>query len=247
MARRKDQVSEQQAEEAPVEQPPEQPAGEFRAVSPQALAVAGRRAKQEDIRRLREEQDNLLRDQAQAREEQLDAQREASLPENRLRAYRERQQSPAPAGETPQEPPPPPTEGTLPPEYANVPVHPVRPDRSGSAPHTETMPAGPMDEDVVYVTDDIAPDGTPLIQPDFVEARPEIDGESDRLYTDVDKGWQHSPAEPVGRNAAGELEPMVNQHSPEGARLDELKTLRPVEYVPTEATLDPVSGQARVD
>lgn len=148
----------------------------------------------------------------------------------------------------PQRPEPlPPTEGRLPQEFS--PAHPRVPDPTGSAPHPNTVPAGPMDEDIRYETDDIEADGSPLIDREaqsFVEPSPEIDGESDRLYTDVDPAWQHSPAEQVGEAGDDGLEPVINQHSEEGARLDELKLQRPVVYVPNAATLDPKSGKGEV-
>jgi hypothetical protein len=63
----------------------------------------------------------------------------------------------------PEPPPePPPEEGTVP-EWVN-PRHPFVPNAFGSAPHSASMPAGPMGEKVVYVTDDIEADGTPLIE-----------------------------------------------------------------------------------
>lgn len=151
----------------------------------------------------------------------------------------ERQQPQPPA-------PPPPTEGTLP-EEAHA-VHPFVPDARGSAPHPATVPAGPMDSDVRYETDDIAPDGTPLIQGQpqgFVEPSPHLDGESDREYPADGRRWQHSPAEQAGEMGDDGLVPVVNSHSEEGARLDELKLQRPVVYVPNAATLDPVSGKGQ--
>lgn len=106
-----------------------------------------------------------------------------------------------------------------------------------------------MDADVVYVTDDIKADGTPNVSQGFVEGKPEWDGESDRDYSQINAGgrkWQHAPAEQVGAtNDAGELEPVINSHSEEGARLDEIKLGRPVKYVPNDNTLDPQSGNPR--
>jgi hypothetical protein len=130
-------------------------------------------------------------------------------------------------------------------EYKFTPAHPPVPGPTGSAPHSEGMPAGPQGEDVRYETDDILEDGTPLIQGQpaaFVEQQPHIDGESDREYPADGRRWQHGPAE-----FAEPQEPLVNQHSPEGAQLDSIKRGgQPVEYVPNAATLDPVSGRGQV-
>jgi hypothetical protein len=99
-----------------------------------------------------------------------------------------------------------------------------------------------MDEDVIHVTDDIEADGSPKIRGrELVEPSPEINGETGAEYPE---GWSHGPAEQVGPvDENGELEPIINQHSPEGARLDEIKLQRPVIYVPNEFTLDPQSGE----
>lgn len=143
-----------------------------------------------------------------------------------------------------------PGEGQAPQDAADlqrVPVHPPEPNLEGSSPHPNPLPVGPMGEDVRHETDDIDADGTPVTSKGFVEAQPDIDGESDRRYSQIEHAtWRHGPAEQVGPvNEQGELEPIVNQHSPEGARLDEIKLQRPVRYEPNEATLDPVSGQPK--
>jgi len=141
----------------------------------------------------------------------------------------------AAAAQQPEPPlPPPPTEGVLPPEPQSA--HPPVPSVAGSAPHAETLPAGPMDDVVVYVTDDIAPDGTPLIRGEaqpFVEPSPQINGEDDKEYPNANNQLPFNPDEtPV----------KINQHSEEGARLDELKTGVRTVFVPTETALDPKSG-----
>lgn len=130
----------------------------------------------------------------------------------------------------------------LPPE----PMHPEEPNAIGSTPRSAGTPEGPQGEDVIYVTDDIEADGTPKISKGFVQGQPDYDGESDRSYADINVGgrrWRHSPAEQVGAaDENGELEPVINSHSEEGARLDEIKLGRPVVYVPNDNTLDPVAG-----
>jgi hypothetical protein len=140
--------------------------------------------------------------------------------------------------------PMPPEEGTLPAEFN--PAHPVEPNPRGSSPHSPGTPAGPMDEDIIYVTDDIAPDGTPNVGKGFVQPMPEYDGESDRYYDQIGertkRGWTHSPAEQVGAMGDDGLEPIINQHSSEGAELDALKLGRPVRYVPNDAALDPIAN-----
>jgi hypothetical protein len=145
----------------------------------------------------------------------------------------------------PQEAPPkPPESGTLPQEFN--PMHPVEPNPIGSSPHSPGTPAGPMGEDVIYVTDDIKADGTPNVSPGFVEPTPEFDGEGGRFYTDV----LVSGANLLGRAVRpfvaadddGNLEPVINSHSEEGARLDEIKLQRPVVYVPNDFTRDPTTG-----
>jgi hypothetical protein len=129
-----------------------------------------------------------------------------------------------------------------------VPVHPPEPNMEGSSPHPNPLPVGAMGEDVRHETDDIEADGTPVTSKGLVEQQPDIDGESDRRYSQIERAfWQHGPAEQVGPvTDRGELEPVINSHSPEGARLDEIKLQRPVEYVPNAATLDPVSGRGTV-
>lgn len=131
-------------------------------------------------------------------------------------------------------PPPPPTEGNAPPEPQSA--HPPVPSPAGSAPHAETIPAGPPDEHTVYVTDDIEPDGTPLIagQPqEFAPSLPQIDGYTGKENPDANNALAFDPEEtPV----------KINQHSEEGARLDELKTGVRTVFVPTETALDPKSG-----
>jgi hypothetical protein len=123
------------------------------------------------------------------------------------------------------------------------PAHPEKPGPRGSAPRSEGTPDGPQGEDVIYVTDDIEPDGTPKVSQGFVEQTPEWDGESDRDYNDVAKrgGRRFEPhaAEPVD---SPYLEERINQHSPEGALLDSIKEGREVRFVPNDAWLDPVSN-----
>jgi hypothetical protein len=123
------------------------------------------------------------------------------------------------------------------------PAHPKKPGPRGSAPRSPGTPTGPMDEDVIYVTDDIEEDGTPKISQGFVEGTPEWDGESRRDYNDVAKraGMRFDPkaAEPAD---SPYLEEIINNHSPEGAELDSIKLGRPVRFVPNDAWLDPVSN-----
>jgi hypothetical protein len=125
-----------------------------------------------------------------------------------------------------------------------VPVHPPEPNPEGSSPHPNPLPVGPMGEDVRHETDDIDADGTPVTSKGFVDGTPEIDGENDRRYDQIDRAhWQPGPPDQAGlRDDKGELVPIVNQHSPEGARLDEIKLQRPVVYIPNDATLDPVAN-----
>jgi hypothetical protein len=129
------------------------------------------------------------------------------------------------------------------PSLQEVPVHPPEPGPGGSSPHPNPLPVGPQGEDVRHETDDIDADGTPITSKGFVEASPEIDGESDRRYDEIARAhWRPGPADQAGlRDDKGALVPLVNQHSPEGARLDEIKLQRPVVYIPNDATLDPVA------
>jgi hypothetical protein len=98
-----------------------------------------------------------------------------------------------------------------------------------------------MGEDVIYVTDDIEPDGTPKVSQGFVEQTPEWDGENDRDLTKLPRGarWEHKPLEAVQSDY---IEERINQHSPEGAALDSIKEGREVRFVPNDAWLDPVSN-----
>jgi hypothetical protein len=134
-------------------------------------------------------------------------------------------------------------------DLQRVPVHPPVPDLEGSSPHPNPLPVGAMGEDVRHETNDIDADGTPVTSQGFVEGDPDIDGESDRRYSEIDRAfWQHGPAEQVGPvGEDGQLEPVINMHSEEGARLDEIKLQRPVRYVPNAFTLDPQSGNAKED
>jgi hypothetical protein len=138
----------------------------------------------------------------------------------------------------PQPPPePPPEEGTVP-EWAN-PKHPFAPNAFGSAPHSEGMPAGPQGDKIVYVTDDIEADGTPLIEgaaesvaePDYA-----LNGYSSARYTDIDPNWQHHPADAD----ADKGEPKLNRHSPEGAGVEQMKLQRDVLFVPKDEAETPV-------
>jgi hypothetical protein len=121
------------------------------------------------------------------------------------------------------------------------PAHPKKPGPRGSAPRSEGTPDGPQGEDVIYVTDDIEPDGTPKVSQGFVEQTPEWDGESDRDLTQLPRGahWEFTALEPAGSDY---IEERVNNHSPEGAALDSIKEGRPVRFVPNDAWLDPVSN-----
>ena len=154
--------------------------------------------------------------------------------EQAAKAEQERLDIGAAAGAAQKPAPPPepaPTSGTLPPTY--VPAHPLIPGPRGSAPFDPTTPAGPMDEDVIHVTADIAPDGTPLVQAGSTMPEvPEYDGLHDRTIKlrNIVLPKEEPP------------EPLINQHSPEGAALDAKKTGQEVVYVPNEATLDPVSN-----
>lgn len=124
-----------------------------------------------------------------------------------------------------------PEEGTVP-EPVN-PMHPFVPGPAGSAPHSPTMPAGPMGEKVVYVTDDITADGTPLIQgqPEGVaEPDYDLDGENNRRYSDIQPGWENHPADAD----ADKSDPLINRHSPEGAKLEQMRYQRDVVYVPQD-------------
>jgi hypothetical protein len=90
-----------------------------------------------------------------------------------------------------------------------------------------------LSEDVRHVSDDVAADGTPLVggaPRGFVAGTPDYDGESDRFYSEV-QGARSVPPAP----AAAEEAPLVNRHSPDGARLEELKMLRPVVYAARNA------------
>jgi hypothetical protein len=164
---------------------------------------------------------------ARAEQERIDAGKAAAAKQER--------QEPAPV---------PPEEGTLPAEFN--PAHPVEPNALGSSPHSPGTPAGPMGEDIRYETDDIAADGTPNVGKGFVKPTPEYDGEGDRYYDQVGqrtkRGWAHSPAEQVGEANDDGLAPVINSHSEEGARLDEIKLGRPVVYVPNDAALDPIAN-----
>jgi hypothetical protein len=130
----------------------------------------------------------------------------------------------------PQPPPePPPEEGTVP-EWAN-PKHPFVPNAFGSAPHSEGMPAGPQGDKVIYVTDDIEADGTPLIKgvaEGVAEPEPALNGYSNYLYTEIGSEWQHHPADAD----ADKSEPKLNRHSPEGAGVEQMKLQRDVVFVP---------------
>jgi hypothetical protein len=133
----------------------------------------------------------------------------------------------------PEPPPePPPEEGTVP-EWVNVGKHPFVPNALASAPHSATMPAGPMGEHVVYVTDDITEDGTPLIEgaPEGI-AQPDhsLNGYTNVLLTDIDPNWQHHPADADQDKS----EPLLNRHSPEGAGVEQMKLQRDVVFVPKD-------------
>jgi hypothetical protein len=134
----------------------------------------------------------------------------------------------------PQPPPePPPEEGTVP-EWVN-PKHPFVPNAFGSAPHSEGMPAGPQGDKVVYVTDDIEADGTPLIEgaaeavaePDYA-----LNGYTNSRYTDIAPDWQHNPADAD----ADKSQPKLNRHSEEGAGVEQMKLQRDVVFVPKDTS-----------
>lgn len=138
----------------------------------------------------------------------------------------------------PQPPPePPPEEGTVP-EWVNVGKHPFVPNAFGSAPHSAEMPAGPQGEKVIYLTDDITEDGTPLIEgaPESV-AEPDyaLNGYTNSRYTDVDANWQHSPADAE----VDKSEPKLNRHSEEGAGVERMKLQRDVIFVPKDEGTSP--------
>lgn len=137
----------------------------------------------------------------------------------------------------PEPPPePPPEEGTVP-EWVN-PTHPFVPNALGSAPHSAEMPAGPQGEKVIYVTDDIEADGTPLIEgaPETV-AEPDyaLNGYTNSRYTDIAPDWQHSPADAE----VDKSEPKLNRHSEEGAGVERMKLQRDVVFAPKDETPGP--------
>jgi hypothetical protein len=146
-------------------------------------------------------------------------------------------------GQTPFKPPSSPDEKG----FIAEPAHPEKPGPRGSAPRSPGTPDGPQGEDVIYVTDDIAEDGTPLVSPGFVEPTPEWDGEANRdyneLYEKLGRKWSVGTAEPV--QLVDEDDEPVNSHSPEGAELDSIKTGRKVKFVPNDAWLDPVHNDPR--
>jgi hypothetical protein len=146
-------------------------------------------------------------------------------------------------GQTPFKPPANPDERGFIPE----PAHPEKPGPRGSAPRSPATPDGPQGEDVIYVTDDIAEDGTPNVSPGFVEPTPEWDGEANRDYNELfekmGRKWEIGAAEPV--QFADEDDEPTNSHSPEGAELDSIKTGRKVKFVPNDAWLDPVNNDPR--
>ena len=129
-------------------------------------------------------------------------------------------------------PEPPPEEGTVP-EWVNIGKHPFVPNAFASAPHSADMPAGPMGEHIVYVTDDIEADGTPLIEgnPEGVaQPFPEIQGYTNASYKDIDENWENHPADAD----ADKSEPKINRHSPEGAGVEQMKLQRDVVFVPKD-------------
>jgi hypothetical protein len=138
----------------------------------------------------------------------------------------------AAANQQPEPPPePPPEEGTVP-EWVN-PKHPFVPNAFGSAPHSATMPAGLMGEKVIYVTDDLIEDGTPLIEgaPEGVaEPSHALNGYTNTLLTDIDPNWQHHPADAD----ADKSQPKLNRHSVEGAGVEQMKLQRDVVFVPKD-------------
>lgn len=138
----------------------------------------------------------------------------------------------AAANQQPEPPPePPPEEGTVP-EWVN-PKHPFVPNALGSAPHSATMPAGPMGEHIVYVTDDIEADGTPLIEgaaEGVHESDYALNGYTNTRTTDIDPNWQHHPADAD----ADKSEPKINRHSVEGAGVEQMKLQRDVVFVPKD-------------
>jgi hypothetical protein len=214
----------------------------------QEVIQEARRARDEEVQRQVEGRERQLAEAAAGPEDRTEnvlvaktsaraaRQEQERIDEGRRAAERQDRQPP---------PEPPGQDGVLQSQYKFTPAHPPVPGPTGSAPHSESLPAGPQGEDVRYETDDILEDGTPLIQGQpaaFVEQQPHIDGESDREYPADGRRWQHGPAE-----FAEPQEPLVNQHSPEGALLDSIKRGgQPVEYVPNAATLDPVSGRGQV-
>ena len=133
----------------------------------------------------------------------------------------------------PEPPPePPPEEGTVP-EWVNVGKHPFVPNAFASAPHSADMPAGPMGEHVVYVTDDIEPDGTPLIEgaPESVaEPAYELNGYTNARVTDIAPDWENHPADADQDKS----EPKLNRHSEEGAGVERMKLQRDVVFVPKD-------------
>lgn len=83
-----------------------------------------------------------------------------------------------------------------------VPQHPVKPNAFGSAPEPTSVPTGVQGEQVVYITDDIAADGTPLIQPKATPqdiAKPSFNGETsadmpaDHVVTETEQAATDEP------------------------------------------------------
>jgi hypothetical protein len=198
---------------------------------------------QQNIRAKREARHKFNQEAVEGRTKLL----EQALPENRQKAREERRQemeklskkAGEEAGGSGFKPPSSPDEKG----FIAEPAHPKKPGPRGSAPRSPGTPTGPDGEDVIYVTDDIAEDGTPNVSQGFVEGKPEWDGESDRDYNEVAKraGRRFEPgaAEPAD---SPYLPERINQHSPEGAELDSIKEGREVRFVPNDAWLDPVSN-----
>jgi hypothetical protein len=116
-------------------------------------------------------------------------------------------------------------------EERRTPVHPVEPDAAGSAPEPTTVPAGDPEEPVKYVTDDIGPDGTPLIagKPQgLVAPSPHINGETG---SDMPEGHVYTETE----QAAPDADPIVVDTEAD-ARLTEIKEGRPAKVVEIDPT-----------
>jgi hypothetical protein len=86
---------------------------------------------------------------------------------------------------------------------------------------------------------EIDADGTPKVPPRVPDLDPNW-----RTHPDADPGPGVEPTGPVDEE--GNRLPLINRHSPEGARIMEMKRLWPVEYIPPEPEPE-VQASERVD